>query len=60
MRYDIINWLVVMLTHSSEETCVALEAYSHHLNMIIGKLFILNDPENKFLQFLIDSNRCLV
>ena len=46
MRYDIINWLVVMLTHTSEEACVALEAYSYHLNMIIGKLFILDDPEN--------------
>ena len=46
MRYDIINWLVVMLTDTSEEACVALEAYSHHLHVIIRELFIINDSKN--------------
>ena len=50
MRYDTVDWLVVMLTHTPEEACVALEAYSHHLHVLVVKVFlILNQPKYKFL-----------
>ena len=46
MRYDTVDGLIVMLTHSSEEACVPLEAYSHHLHVLVVKVFlILNQPK---------------
>lgn len=50
MRYDTVDWLVVMLTHTPEEACVPLEAYSHHLHVLVVKVFlILNQPKYQFL-----------
>lgn len=47
MRNDTVNWLVVMLTHASEEAGVALETDSNQLHVLVLKVFIMNQPKYK-------------